>query len=94
MKRCLYCYQLLIKNEIDFHSACSKKIFGHTNPPELPYSESEMEELAKQVVRSHITVPGVQPKISLDLPASQNKNGPKKVYDSWFMGGIYLETSE
>ena len=78
MKRCLYCYQLLIKNEIDFHSACSKKIFGHTNPPELPYSESEMEELAKQVVRSHITVPGVQPKISLDLPASQNKNGPKR----------------
>ena len=91
MKRCLYCYQLLIKNEIDFHSACSKKIFGHTNPPELPYSESEMEELAKQVVRSHITVPGVQPKISLDLPASQNKNGPKRFTIVGLYGGYILK---
>ena len=91
MKRCLYCYQLLIKNEIDFHSACSKKIFGHTNPPELPYSESEMEELAKQVVRSHITVPGVQPKISLDLPASQNKNGPKRFTIVGLWGGYILK---
>ncbi len=91
MKRCLYCYQILIKNEIDFHSACSKKIFGHTNPPELPYSESEMEELAKQVVRSHITVPGVQPKISLDLPASQNKNGPERFTIVGLWGGYILK---
>ena len=91
MKRCLYCYQLLIKNEIDFHSACSKKIFGHTTPPEFPYSESEMEELAKQVVRSHITVPGVQPKISLDLPASQNKNGPKRFTIVGLWGGYILK---
>ena len=78
MKRCLYCYLPFTGTETDFHSACSKKFFGLSNPPELPYTESQMEELAKQVVRSSVTVPGVQPKISLDLSKSHNKNEPKR----------------
>ncbi|HMS34042.1 MAG TPA: HipA domain-containing protein [Ignavibacteria bacterium] len=91
MKRCLYCYQLLGENETDFHPPCSKKIFGQPNPPELPFTESQMEELAKQVVRSHITVPGVQPKISLDLPTSQNKNEPKRFTIVGLWGGYILK---
>jgi len=94
INRCLYCYQPLIENEIDFHPACSKKIFGQPVPPELPYSESQMEELAKQVVRSHVTVPGVQPKISLDLtelPASQNKYEPKRFTIVGLWGGYILK---
>ena len=91
MNRCLYCYQPLKGNEIDFHPACSKKIFGQPLPPELPYTESQMEELAKQVVRSHITVPGVQPKISLDLPATQNKNEPKRFTIVGLWGGYILK---
>ncbi len=64
MKRCLFCYQPLEPHAAaDFHSLCSKKIFGQPIPPELPYREKEMEELATQVIRSQITVPGVQPKI-------------------------------
>ena len=46
MMRCLFCYQPLAKNEIDFHPACSKKIFGQSIPPVLPYSELQMEDLA------------------------------------------------
>ncbi len=91
MKRCLYCYQPLRENETDFHPACSKKIFGQPNPPELPFTESQMEELAKQVVRSHITVPGVQPKISLDLPTSQNKNEPERFTIVGLWGGYILK---
>ena len=79
MKRCLYCYQPLEPNATtDFHSTCSKKIFGQPIPPELPYGEKEMEELATQVIRSQATVPGVQPKISLDIQSGREKNEPKR----------------
>jgi serine/threonine-protein kinase HipA len=79
MKRCLYCYQSLESNATaDFHSLCSKKIFGQPIPPELPYGEKEMEELATQVIRSQATVPGIQPKISLDIQSGREKNEPKR----------------
>jgi len=91
MKRCLYCYQPLGENDKDFHFTCSKKIFGLAGPPEMPYTETQMEELAKQVVRSHITVPGVQPKISLDLSPSQNKNEPKRFTIVGLSGGYILK---
>jgi len=91
MKRCLYCYQSLGKDEIDFHSSCSKIFFGQAGPPEMPYTEAQMEKLAEQVVRSHITVPGVQPKISLDLSPSQNKNEPKRFTIVGLSGGYILK---
>ena len=78
MKRCLYCYQPLELNaSADFHSLCSKKIFGQPIPPELLYGEKEMEELAGQVIHNQTTVPGVQPKISLGIQAGE-KNEPKR----------------
>ena len=67
MSKCLYCYESLEANEVDFHARCSKKIFGEPIPPLLEYSEQEMEELALQVIKSQITVTGVQPKLSLNL---------------------------
>lgn len=91
IKRCLYCYQPLGENESDFHSVCSKKIFGQVGPPKLPYTELQMEELAKQVIRSHITIPGAQPKISLDLSSSQNKNEPKRFTIVGLSGGFILK---
>lgn len=91
MSRCLYCYQLLSVNEVDFHSSCSKKIFGQPTPPELPYSETQMEDLAFQVVRSQVTVTGVQPKISLDISSGQNKNEPKRFTIVGLWGGYILK---
>lgn len=64
---CLYCYQPLDEDQIDFHPRCSRKIFGRPIPPALNYSEAQMTELALQVVRSQIAVTGVQPKLSLDI---------------------------
>ncbi|CAN5793330.1 HipA domain-containing protein [soil metagenome] len=78
MSRCLFCYRILGENEKDFHPACSKKIFGQSTPPLLPYSEAHMEELAKQVIRSQISVPGVQPKLSLDLAPGENLAQPRR----------------
>lgn len=77
MIKCLYCYEPLTKNEIDFHVSCCKKIFGQTTPPELPYTESQMEELALQVVKSQTTLTGVQAKLSLELTPSENGNGKR-----------------
>lgn len=77
MKKCLYCYGPLTQNEIDFHSACCKKIFGQSTPPELPYTEDQMEQLALQVVKSQITLTGVQAKLSLELTPSKKGEGKR-----------------
>lgn len=50
---------------IDYHSKCSKLFYGTEEPPVLPYRLDEMELLAKESVQHSITVPGVQPKLSL-----------------------------
>ena len=76
--RCLYCYQTLSENEVDFHALCSKKIFGTAIAPELPYDESQMNELALKVVQSQITITGAQPKLSLNLTKGEQKSGPKR----------------
>ncbi len=76
--RCLYCYQPLSETEVDFHASCSKRIFGSATPPELPYDESQMKDLALQVIQSQMTVTGVQPKLSLNLADGENKKEPKR----------------
>lgn len=65
--KCLYCYKELADNEIDFHRSCSRKIFGTTMAPSLPYTRDNLTELARQVVRSQTTLTGVQAKLSLDI---------------------------
>ncbi len=66
MSRCLYCYQPLpAADGPAYHPACSRQLFGKAVPPAFPYTEAEMLALAEAVVRQHITVTGVQPKLSL-----------------------------
>jgi len=67
MAKCLYCYKELEVNQIDFHPACSRKIFGTSVPPILPYTREHITELAEQVIRSQTTLTGVQAKLSLDI---------------------------
>lgn len=76
--RCLYCYQPLLEKEVDFHTSCSKKIFGTSTPPELPYDENQMRTLALKIIQSQITVTGVQPKLSLNLTGGRNKTEPRR----------------
>ncbi len=90
-KRCLYCYQILQDNETDFHAACSKKIFGISIPPELPYSEENMNELASQVIQSQTTVTGVQPKLSLHLASAERPNFAKRFTIVGMWGGYILK---
>lgn len=68
MTRCLYCYQEISDAEEakqEFHTRCSLKFFGSKTPPRVEYTQNDMLELAKKVVKSQKTVTGVQPKLSL-----------------------------
>ena len=76
MERCLYCYQSLEQGQVDFHPQCSKKIFGTAVPPVLPYTKADIESLALEVVRSQVTITGVQPKLSVEL--EKGKGGEKR----------------
>ena len=67
MCKCLYCYQPLQDGQKDYHPACAKKIFGNTTASRLPYSRSNIADLALQVIKSQTTVTGVQAKLSLDI---------------------------
>jgi len=64
--KCLYCYRDQ-NDEIDFHQKCSLAFFGTKEAPKLPYTLDQMSELAKNVVERSVSVPGVQPKLSITL---------------------------
>ncbi len=64
--KCIYCYEP-IDSRSDFHEKCSMQFFGTTSPPELMYSLNQMDELAISTVKRSITVPGVQPKLSMSI---------------------------
>ena len=65
------------ENELDYHAKCIKAFFGTQEAPVLPYQLSEMEKLAKEAAELSITVPGVQPKLSLGWIKNELKNGHK-----------------
>lgn len=67
MKKCLFCYKPLDENEIDFHTSCSKKMFGTATPPVLDFDQEEIEKLAKKIIVKSIAITGVQSKLSLQL---------------------------
>lgn len=87
--KCLYCYKAIEKGH-DFHEDCSLQFFGSKTPPEIEYSLTQMDELAKRVLERSIAVPGVQPKLSLSLVegAKNNSNTRLTVVDA--LGGQYI----
>lgn len=67
MSKCLFCYKELNEGEKDFHARCARKFFGVTTAPVMEYTQSDMDRLAEQIIRSQTTLTGVQPKLSLNL---------------------------
>ncbi|MBN8576985.1 MAG: HipA domain-containing protein [Cytophagales bacterium] len=88
MNRCLYCYQVLGAGQVDFHSSCSRKMFGSATPPELPYSEEDISKLALQFIQQRVSVTGVQPKLSLDITSTKE---PKKLTIVGLWGNYILK---
>ncbi len=91
MSRCLFCYQKLADNEKDFHVSCSKKMFGQPEPPLLPYSEEELEPLAKEVIQSQTAVTGVQAKLSLHITGNNTVGTEKRFTIVGLWGGYILK---
>ena len=91
MSNCLFCYQPLAANEQDFHASCSKKIFGQTTPPELPYSEEDLEPLAKKVIQSQTSVTGVQAKLSLHITGNPIGGNERRFTIVGLWGGYLLK---
>lgn len=89
MSNCLFCYQPLAANEQDFHTSCSRKIFGQPTPPVLPYSEEDLEPLAKEVLMSQTAVTGVQAKLSLHITGN-NKAGTERRFTIVGLWGGYI----
>jgi len=86
MNKCLFCYKEL-SGEGDFHEECSLKFFGTKTPPKIPYSIQEMITLAEQVVERSISVPGVQPKLSMSL---FENNNDQRLTVVGALGGNYI----
>ncbi len=83
ISRCLYCYNPLAKNEIEFHSDCSKKFFGTKVPPLIDFGIGEVKELALKILGKSISVTGVQPKLSLDYEKKKGKESRLTIVGLW-----------
>jgi serine/threonine-protein kinase HipA len=81
----------LAENEFDFHGTCSKKIFGQPTPPELPYSEVDLEPLAKEVIQAQTAVTGVQAKLSLHITNNKQEGKGKRFSIVGLWGGYILK---
>jgi serine/threonine-protein kinase HipA len=92
MPKCLYCYKELDANDtVDYHPKCIKVFYGTKSAPALPYRLDEMEKLAKEAVELSVTVPGVQPKLSLGWIKNRMEdghNGRLTIMDS--LEGLYI----
>ena len=65
--RCLICGRATGAAEIDYHPDCLKGLFGGTTAPVFAYSTDELNRMAKELVLSRMSVPGVQAKLSVHL---------------------------
>ena len=87
--KCLYCYKELT-GETDFHESCSLEFFGSKQAPKLEYSLDQMSELAKNVVERSVSVPGVQPKLSMSLIDEVKDAGNFRLTVVGALGGNYI----
>ena len=88
MNKCLYCYKPL--EEADFHKKCSLEFFGSKDVPVLSYTIDQMAELARNVVKRSISVPGVQAKLSMSLIKETQESSGNRLTVVGALGGGYI----
>lgn len=89
MNNCLYCYKEIDQGN-DFHKPCALDFFDTEEVPELNYSLNEMQKLAKDVVARSISVPGVQPKLSMSLFDNKEEDRKHRLTVVGALGGNYI----
>ena len=92
MSKCLYCYRDLENNATqEYHIKCALEFFGSETAPLLPYEMKDMSGLAKEVVERSVTVPGVQPKLSMGIikeALQDGTSGRMTILDA--LEGLYI----
>lgn len=78
-ERCLGCYLELKEGQRDYHPACSRKLFGTPVPPEFPFTERDLLDLAEQSVLRSATVTGAQAKLSVGLLRGTGPSAPDRL---------------
>ena len=69
--RCLIC-GMSVSDGTEHHASCAKDLFGSETAPAFSYSMAELNELAKRLVLSRVSVPGVQAKLSVHLERTES----------------------
>ena len=87
--KCLYCYEPIEKGS-DFHRKCAVKFFGQYPAPQIEYKLDEMDALAKNIVERSISVPGVQPKLSMSLIKDSRKRTNSRLKVVGALGGQFI----
>ena len=70
-ERCLICGKT-VSEGMAYHASCAKDLFGSEAAPTFAYSMAELNELAKRLVLSRVSVPGVQAKLSVHLERTES----------------------
>ena len=91
MNKCLYCYEQILGDKPGgFHARCAEAFFGRANPPQIPYTLDQMDELARQVVERSVAVPGVQPKLLMLVINEARADTADRLTVVEAMGGNYI----
>ncbi|MBF0316489.1 MAG: HipA domain-containing protein [Oligoflexia bacterium] len=83
--RCLGCYKpLQMQISGNYHSACSKRLFGTDVPPKINFGIGELEALALKSLNQHLGLTGVQAKISVHVEkATADPTHRLMIVDLW-----------
>jgi len=68
--KCLICYN---ECETDYHEECLKLFFKSKITPIINYNLKDLNKLSQNIIKSRVTIPGVQPKLSLHIE-KENSN--------------------
>lgn len=72
MNRCYICGKELEGSSDNYHKRCLKTLFNSTTIPIIDYTWNELNKLASQIISQKISIPGVQPKLSVHLEKGHN----------------------
>jgi serine/threonine-protein kinase HipA len=81
--KCLYCYNPLKNEEVDFHAACIKKFFGTETAPQIDFGLEEIEKLALKVLGRSVSLTGVQPKLSVEITKKEKGKNRITIVGLW-----------
>ncbi len=90
MNRCYICGKKLEGSRDNYHKRCLKTLFNSTTVPIIDYTWNELNKLASQIINQKISVPGVQPKLSVHLEKG-HKNQPDRITIVGLEGGYILK---